>query len=53
MEEFLENLKEALKENPDLILEIPVKREIMSEEELSLLFEEDKSKNNERPGELG
>ncbi len=53
MEEFLENLKEALKENPDLILEIPVKREIMSEEEMSLLFEEDELENNERPGDLG
>jgi len=53
MEEFLENLKEAIKQNPDLVLEIPVKKEIMSEEELSLLFEEDKSENNERPSELG
>ena len=53
MEEFLENLKKAIKQNPDLVLEIPVKKEIMSEEELSLLFEEDKSENNERPSELG
>lgn len=47
MEEFLENLKEALKENPDLILEIPVKMERVSEEELSSLFEELESENNE------
>lgn len=47
MEEFLENLKEALKENPDLILEIPVKVENVSEEELPLLFEEFDSENDE------
>lgn len=34
MDDFLEKLKEALKENPDLILEIPVKKERISDEEL-------------------
>ncbi len=53
MQEFLANLKKALKQNPNLIPEIPVKKEIMSEQELALLFEEDKSENNERSGEVG
>ena len=47
MEDFLENLKEALKENPDLVLEIPVKMERMSEDELAELFEDDISDNKE------
>jgi hypothetical protein len=47
MEEFLENLKQALNENPDLVLEIPVKMERMSEDELAELFEDDKSDNKE------
>ena len=47
MKEFLENLKEALKENPDLVLEIPVKMERMSEDELAELFEDDISDNKE------
>ena len=47
MEEFLANLKEASKEDPDLILEIPVKMERVSEEELAELFDDDKSNSNE------
>ena len=46
-QKFLENLKEALKENPDLVLEIPVKMERMSEDELAELFEDDISDNKE------
>lgn len=46
MEELLENLKEALREDPDLMFEIPVTMERVSEEELAELFEDDKSDNN-------
>ncbi len=47
MEEFLENLKEALKENPNLVLDIPIKVEYLSHEELQKLFAEDQSADDE------
>ena len=52
MEELLENLKEALKENPDLVFEIPVKVETMSAEELNELFEKDKAENSDDTNDL-
>ena len=47
MDEFLENLKEALKENPNLVLDIPVKIEYLAHEELQKLFTEDESADDE------
>ena len=47
MDEFLENLKEALKENPNLVLDIPVKLDYLSYEELQKLFTEDQSAADE------
>ena len=47
MDEFLENLKEALKENPNLVLDIPVKLDYLSYEELQKLFAEDQSAADE------
>ncbi|CAM3181795.1 hypothetical protein KADA111694_08055 [Kaistella daneshvariae] len=48
MEEFLEQLRLAVKENPDLVLEIPVTREVMSSEELKLLLQEDEPADDEQ-----
>ena len=47
MEDFLEKLREALKENPNLVLDIPLKVERLSTEELEKLFCENQSNDED------